>query len=283
MGKKYWNSVIKILALITTIIYLITAFSGGVRSTIFWPILWMFYCALYFNNDEIGVKRNNKRKLGVWGILGLFVLILLVVMQGGMTATRSSDAGDIKTKIGEIVSHKDNDSQSFLKEFDYRFGAPTHYSVGFYRMFNKGEYAGFNPIMNSLYAPIPRRFVPDKPVPCSVDGDLYGMGMYKTYNEIRPGYANMTDFSTAGHAYWELGILGVVLFSIIPAIYVFYSIKLFRKFEILGPCFFLAIFKPWGFNEPKIWVSEILLQLSQIILVSLVLLFIYKRLNKVLK
>ena len=282
MGKKYWNIPIIFLALLTTVIYLITAFYDGVRSTIFWPMLWLLFCTFYFNKDKITSKRGYKR-LGIWGFSGVAVLGVLAVLQGGMTATRSSDAIDIAVKISEINSQKDNGSRPFFKEIDFRFGAPTHYSVGFFRMFDKGESAGLKPVINSLYAPIPRKFMPDKPVPCSVDGELYGMGMYKTYNEISPGYANMTDFSTAAHTYWELGLFGIIFFSIIPAIYVFYSIKLFRKFDLLGPCFFLAIFKPWGYNEPKIWVSEIVLQLSQVILVSLVLLFVYKKLKRALK
>lgn len=46
-------------------------------------------------------------------------------------------------------------------------------------MVDRGYMAGWNPILNSLYSPIPRSLMEDKPVPCSVDGDLYSMGMYK--------------------------------------------------------------------------------------------------------
>ena len=230
----------------------------------------MFFCVWYFKKDQI--KK--------FSIAGIGLLIVLVFFQGGMVTFRADGPKDISSALQGINASKDNAKRSLLKEVDYRFGSLTRYSVGFFRMVDREYTAGLTPILNSAYSPIPRRFMPDKPVPCSVDGDIYGMGMYKTTGEITGNPYMMCEFSTAAHAYWELNIFGVILFSIIPAIYVFLSIRFFRKFDLLGPCFFMAVFKPWGYNDPKIWVSEIVLQLSQVIFVSWLLICIYERAKK---
>lgn len=282
MGKKYWNSGIIVYAFAVVLFSLIASFASGIRGSVFWPIVWMLYCAVYFSKDNQLNKVKVQKKLLQWSVVGCLLLGFLGIMQGGMTAARSSETVDVSERLNEINSQKKDANRPFFKEVDFRFGSATHFSVGFFRMYSKGESAGLKPIINSLYSPIPRKFMPDKPVPCSVDGDTYGTGMYKTFAEIQPGSYSMTEFSTASHAYWELGFFGMIIFSIIPAVYVFLSIKLFRQFDLLGPCFFLAILKPWGYNEPKIWVSEIALQLPQVILVSLLLLLIFNKLKRIL-
>lgn len=269
-GTKYWNKFIVVLAFITMILYLVLSFSTGIRGKIFWPILWLFFCAWVFKKEQI-------RKYSIWGV---GILLLLVVFQGGMTAFRSDKITDVTESIKAIRGHQKDGSRPLLEEIDFRFGALTRYSVGFTRMVGRGYSAGLRPVLNSMYAPIPRRFMPDKPVPCSAEGDIYSMGMYLCSNEITKIETNMVEFSTAAHAYWELGLFGILFFSIIPAIYVFYSIRLFRRFKLLGPCFMMAIFKPWGYNDPKIWVSDIVLQLSQVVLVSFVILFLCKQIGK---
>ena len=271
LGKKYWNKWLVGLAFITVLLYLIISFFSGIRGKLFWPILWMLYCVWIFRKDEI-------RKYSYFGVA---ILLFLALFQGAMTTFRSDKSADVSDAISALNKKSKKESRSLLNEVDYRFGALTRYSVGFLRMVDRGYYAGLNPIINSSYSPIPRRFFPDKPVPCSAEGDLYSMGMYLCSNEITKIETNMVEFSTAAHAYWELSFWGLVLFSIIPAIYVYFSIRLFRKFGLLGPCFFMAIMKPWGYNDPKIWVSDIVLQLSQVILISYILLVVYKKAKKV--
>lgn len=267
LGRKYWNSWIIIIAFFTMILYLIISFFSGIRGKIFWPILWMFFCAWYFRKEII-------RKYYTFGFV---ILFLLGMFQGGMTAFRSGKATDISEIIKVLQSSKNTEEKSLFEEIDYRFGALTRYSVGFLRMTERGYYSGLNPVLNSMYSPIPRSIMPDKPVPCSANGDIYSMGMYLCVSEIVGESTSMVEFSTASHAYWELGIIGLIIYSIIPALYVFFSIRLFRRFDILGPCFFFAILKPWGYNDPKIWVSEIIMQIPQIILISYLLLIVYER------
>lgn len=70
------------------------------------------------------------------------------------------------------------------------------------------------------------------------------------------------------------------LYSIILFFQIF-SIKLFRKLGLLGLPLLVCVFKPWGYNDPKIWVSEIMLQMSQIIIPVFALLFIYMFFNRI--
>lgn len=272
LGSKYWKMSIVFVSGLSVIIYLILSFVSGVRGKVFWPILWMFFCVYYFRKDQI--KR--------YSYFGAVVLLLLAFFQGGMKAFNSGGASDVKEVINGISSAKDKSERPLYKEIDYRFGSLTRYSVGFLRMAERGYYAGLNPILNSLYSPIPRTIMPDKPVPCSVDGELHGMGMYLCVSEITKGESlSMVEFSTASHAYWELGIIGLLLFSFIPSLYVYVSILYFRRMDILGPCFLFAIFKPWGYNDPKIWVSEIVMQIPQLYLSSYCLILVYRRLLKI--
>ena len=274
LGTKYWKKSIVFVSFFSVILYLILSFFSGVRGKVFWPILWMIFCVCYFRKDQI------KRYL----YFGAVILVILAIFQGGMTAFRSGEASDVKEIIDGISSAKDKSERTLYKEIDYRFGSLTRYSVGFLRMAERGYYAGLNPILNSLYSPIPRVIMPDKPVPCSVDGELHGMGMYLCVSEITKGESlSMVEFSTASHAYWELGIIGLLLFSFIPSLYVYLSILFFRRMDLLGPCFLFAIFKPWGYNDPKIWVSEIIMQIPQLYLGSYCFIFIYRRLSKIKK
>ncbi len=267
LGKKYWGKWIIFIAFCTIVIYLGISFFSGVRGTVFWPIIWMFFCAWYFRKEII-------RK---YLFSGLIILVLLGMFQGGMVAFRNEESTSFTEFFNFLQSSKNKEDKSLLEEIDYRFGALTRYSVGFIRMTERGYYAGLNPVINSFYSPIPRSIMPDKPVPCSANGDLYSMGMYLCVSEIVHDSYSMVEFSTAAHSYWEIGVLGLLLYSAIPAFYIFFSIKFFRKFDLLGPCFFFSVLKPWGYNDPKIWVSEIIMQIPQIILISYLLLFLYRK------
>lgn len=271
IGHKYWGNFWFLMGLLVTLFYLVTSFATGIRGKLFWPVFWMLFLVYYLDRERM------KTVL----LFSSAILFVLLVFQGGMTAIRGNKEVDIMSIIQSISSSSNDSNKSLLEEIDFRFGALTHYSTGFYRMAERGEVAGLNPILNSLYSPIPRVYMPDKPVPCSADGDLYSMGMYKTQAEITNIDTNMVEFSTAAHAYWELYGLGVILYSIIPAFYVFFSIKLFRKLGLLGLPLFVCVFKPWGYNDPKIWVSEIMLQMSQIIIPVFALLFIYMFFNRI--
>lgn len=128
------------------------------------------------------------------------------------------------------------------------------------------NFAGLQPILSSLYAPLPRSFFPDKPIPGSIGDDKYSMGMYLINADMRGEWWNMTEFFSSAHAYWEFGVLGVVIITIFSAFYISILSIVFLRVGIFGIPLILLFFKPWGYNEPKIWMYEIPLQIFQYII-----------------
>lgn len=278
IGKRCFKKTTVFIAIIALISYFLLALTSGVRGTLVWPFILYLYLVFKFKHESF--KKT---------VVLVFICMLPIAVFQSQFVNVRFDMGKALTlseKIDLLFYALENDNfynspntnSNFFKEADYRFGAMTMYSVGFYRMANRGSYAGLECIKNSFYVFLPRLFVEDKPIPTSVDGTLYGMGMYKTVTEIE-GEGSMCEFSTSAHAYWELGLIGVILFSIIPAIYIFLNIKLFRNFDMLGFPFLIVILFPW-YNEPKLWISEIVLQLGQVILPVYMILFLYKLLRK---
>ena len=170
-------------------------------------------------------------------------------------------------------------SKPILEEFEFRFGAPTLFSVGFLRLVERNDYAYAQPILNSFYSFLPRQlFTSEKPWPSSSDGSEKSMGMYKCVSEIVGTQKKtfMTDFSVASHFYWEFGWLGVFFLSLIPAIYniIIFSISRFKSY--VGVVLFLVSFKPFYFYT-KLWISEIITMIPTIILPTLLLIFFLQK------
>ena len=95
--------------------------------------------------------------------------------------------------------------------------------------------------------------------------------------EITKNPYSMCESATASQAYWELDLFGVVLFSILPAIYVYFSIILFSTYGLIAFPLFYCIFK-WEYLEPKLWISAIVLQIFQINFPA----YIFSKINKML-
>jgi len=101
--------------------------------------------------------------------------------------------------------------------------------------------------------------------------------MYMIYREVY-GYDtySMTEFSSGGHAYWELGALGVIILPLISGIYIGLCIYYFQRFGIASLALMMTVFKPFGYVDPKIWVADIAMQLFQIIAPLIVFYMIYQ-------
>jgi hypothetical protein len=150
--------------------------------------------------------------------------------------------------------------------------------TAFINLYERGEAAGINPIKHSLMGFLPRSLSPDKPIPSTLYGDdIYSQGMYIISREIN-GYDtfNMVEFPTGAHFYWEFGIIGVLVLSAISGLYVAICAHFFSKLGVVALPLMLAVFKPWGYAEPKIWVSDIAMQIYQIILPIILLVLIIR-------
>ena len=167
----------------------------------------------------------------------------------------------------------DGSSSSISDEIEFRLGARSMYSVGFLRFANNQGYVYGKPIFNTLFVFFPRAiFNENKPYPDSYNGEISGMGMYVCANVI-DGQVNMTDFYSSSHYYWQFGILGVLVFTVLSTIYLILISIFTSKFDDIFKLFFLLVaLKPYYFI-PQLTISDtILMTFTKI----LPLLFIYK-------
>lgn len=199
----------------------------------------------------------------------LFVLIFLgllivAVFSDELHTARAIAQVNKKTTIEEKVgiflnvSSQESD-RSFIEKLEWRFGENSRQSVGFLRMYFEGKHAGLNTIVNSFYSLFPRSLFPNKPYSGSVDGTMYGMGMYLIHGVIEGKPKNMSGFFTGLHAYWEYGLIFVIFTAIVGGVYTAIIILLSDKFGILGLSLLLTYIDTW-WQMPKLWLSEIVLQ-----------------------
>lgn len=277
-GNKYFSNWLWMIAVAATGAFFIGAFLGGIRGAIVTPIVWAAYVIYKLRPAKV------RKKFYVAFAIVLFGFSLIQPIFMGFRVMNSENISleeriDMAKTIAENRSMQNTDSRyeakNLLREMDYRYGAQGTYTVGFYRLVEREGYVGLNCILNSFYTFMPSILYSEKkPVSTSSDGTMEGMGMYKCVNAIN-GSQNMCGFFTSGHAYWELGFLGVILFSIIPAFFDFWCIKLFRRLDIVGVPLYTAIFMK-GFTQYKMWVSLIVLELAQIVLPVLFLIWLYR-------
>ena len=195
----------------------------------------------------------------------LISLMLFYFLLGGLPSNKPNSSDSY---LNLIIDQEKKGERNLIEEIEWRFGASSRMSVGFLRMYDRGDEAGLNPITHSSMGIVPRFINENKPYPSTLDGDdpLSG-GAYLLYREVY-GYhhTSMVEFSTGSHAYWELGWIGVIFLSLISGIYISISTFYFQRFGIASIVLVFSLFKPFGYMEPKIWVSDIPLQIYQIIL-----------------
>ena len=266
MSLRYYSKPLFILGICTALLGML---SLATRGAIVYFLLFSLFLAWF-------ILRDNKSKAIVCSMISVLVIVYFTL--GGLlfgsifideTGSMRIDAGIAAEKTG---------GRSPLEEFEWRLGAATRLGTSFIRLYDRGEGAGFNPIKNSLKGFLPRSINPDKPHPSTLDGDdIYSMGMYIIYREIY-GYDtfSMVEFPTGAHFYWEFGILGVLIFSAISGLYVALCAHFFAKLGVVALPLMVAIFKPWGYVDPKIWVSDIAMQIYQIVLPLILLVCIIR-------
>jgi hypothetical protein len=250
-GKKFGYFAF-VLGLIVTVIAIIYGIVVGSRGQIITISIWLIFLYLFIN------KKNYIIYLAVLGLAVLFVA------HSVMTTIRTdSDAKDRSfiDKLSNVVESSlknESDTNGFINALEFRFGISSRMSVGFLRLNEIGRGAGFQPIESAFYAPIPRRFFPNKPELGSDDGTLSGLGMFRINQVVAGGEStNMSEFFTGLHAYWELGIFGVMFLSAISGLFIALFIFYFTKFGVASlPIMMVMMKPPW--LEPKLWIAELI-------------------------
>jgi hypothetical protein len=229
------------------------------RGTIFFTIIYVLFIVYFFLKKRIY-------------ILFASILFFLIICSFIYTATVPKiviNFEDYYPKVNIGFSPKGATSgRNAFEEIEWRFGANTRMSTAFLNLYDRGEGAGINPIYNSLFGFLPRSIFPGKPHPNTVDGDnIRSQGMFIIYREIHGANSmSMVEFSTGGHYYWEFGLVGVFVLSIISGMYMAFCVKFFSTLGLVSIPLMYAVFKPTGYVEPKIWVSDIIMQIYQIVI-----------------
>ena len=261
LGKKYFY-----LGLLTSLFGLLGI---PTRGAVVYFVLFCLFLVWY-------VLKDKKSKIIIIGTISLLVATYFIF--GGLVSEGIFVNGSGTVQLKETTPAEKQGVRSALEEIEWRFGASTRMGTAFLRMYDRGDAAGILPIKHSLMGFLPRSINPEKPIPNTIDpNDIYSQGMYLIYREIH-GYDtySMTEFPTGAHFYWEFGVLGVIFLSAISGLYVALCAHFFSKLGLVALPLMVAVFKPWGYMDPKIWVSDIVTQIYQIILPLILLLFIIR-------
>jgi len=251
-----------LVGLVTSGVALWLAAGTGVRGTLAGPAIWGLFLFVFVH--------RNRLLLAVAGIL----LLSVGVFHNSMISQRSHagwETLDVSERLTLLSQDRENqrynidENQSVMDAAVWRFGEASRLSTAFLRMVDRGYSAGWSPIATALYAPLPRLFFPDKPEPGSVDGTRQTIGVHAIQGEIRGNPYCMCEYFTGLHAYWELGPLGLVLFSALAGVYIRTLASTLRRLGIAALPVLDLFFKPW-WMEPKLWMSEIVIQIVQYIL-----------------
>jgi hypothetical protein len=256
-GRRQSGTILWVLAIASIAFYIVTFGISGTRNTAIWPLLWlMLVLAIY-----------RTRLLRVAAPPSIIVIVAILAFPDNYASLRRAKFADsISSRIDLFQRGDPRNSSSPMGDIEFRLGCASRYSVAFVRMWDSGRGAHWNPIVNSLYAPLPRRFFPDKPWPTSRDGDQYSAGMYLILTELSEfeNYS-MTEFLSGPHAYWEFGWIGVIVLSAMTAAYSKLVLAIGRRIACAGPPIVVCLFKPWGYNNPRLWVSDAIVEVTQVL------------------
>jgi hypothetical protein len=272
LNRKHIGNLLFALGIIVSLLSLIYGFGTGARGEVVWMGMWLFF--LYFF--------VSRKKLILYTVIIGFATIaifqsVMLEVRGRQDFHKMSPIEQISTffSVKGLKSERDN----LLSSMELRFGEASRLSVAFVRLHDSENAAGWRPIISALYAPLPRKFFPEKPEPGSIDGTKQGMGMYIIHDVMTGDWWNMSDFFTGVHSYWELGMAGVLLFSIVPALFISFCANYFARFGVAGlPFMMIMLFPQW--NEPKLWISQIILQIFHILLPLMLIWYVTKIISR---
>lgn len=248
-GRKQYGILLFVVGMIVTAMSMAMAFGGGSRGQIIFAALWLLF--LYF----FVTKKKYILYCSVAGILTVLLAYNIMTDFRSYTGAPKESYFEKASNMLSAVSGTKNEN-GLLSSMEFRFGEASRVSVGFLRLVDQGASAGLKPIAASLYSVIPRRYFQDKPLQGSVDGTEFGMGM-RIIHIIMYGSMDMSEFYTGVHAYWELGIMGVFLFSALSGVFIALCIVLFGRLGSAGPPLMMIMLKP-PWLEPKLWISEVI-------------------------
>lgn len=271
LAPRYYGTSLFVLGMSASLLALLSLSTRG-------AVVYLMLFALFLVWAVLGDRKSKAIVIGGLLMLGVSYFVFGGIFSGSILI---DDSGRPSIDLG--VNSDKLQGRSPLQEIEWRFGASTRTGTAFLKLYDRGDGAGLNPIKHSLQGFLPRSLDPDKPQPSTLNGDdIYSQGMYIIAGEIG-GFdsTSMVEFPTGAHFYWEFGILGVLVLSAISGVYIGLCAHFFSKLGIVAVPLMVTVFKPWGYVDPKIWVSDVAMQIYQIILPLLVLVFVLRIVHSV--
>lgn len=259
LGRARVGTLCFTLGIVVTLVSLLYGLATGVRGQVIGPALWFVF--LYY-------LTRNKQSLHIAVVAFATVLIVHATMVqqrvNDGTAVDTTPLQKIRGFVAEALGGDVSDTD-FVTSLEFRLGEASRLSVAFLRLYDRGEAAGWQPIKSALYAPLPRRFFPDKPEPGSADGTLEGTGMHMIQGVMRGEPWNMSDFFSGVHAYWEFGLLGLVFCSFVSGAFIGFWTHFCGRLGSAALPFMMITMQPWWL-EPKLWLSQLILHSIHVLL-----------------
>jgi hypothetical protein len=264
-----------VLFVVTLFMLLGLGAANGSHGNIVAPVLYIIFYNIFHNMNRATIY------------VSLFLIAFLSLFYEEMHQVRAYASMANVENIGAFeklnlilnsdsaVSETHTPGSSFLDKVEWRFGENSRKSVGYVRMYDKGESAGFLPLINSLHL-LPRSFFPEKPTPGSVDGTELGMGIRLMHYELVGSLWNMSGFFTGLHSYWEHGLLGVIITSVLVGVYSAILLILFGNMIYVGLPLIIIMNDTWWWALPKLWSYEVSIQLFNILIPFLVIWYGFK-------
>ena len=236
----------------------------GLRQFILGAVLILFI---------FGFSQGNRRVLKPMAV-GLVILVLLAPVIGSeyreaLTKPEAREWGMMKRLSFVYQMRSMQEKGNFIGDFWHAAGSrliDPLVSAGLVKATLRGESAGLKPLFSSFVAPIPRFLWPNKPAPGSSDGTNEGLATFVVWREtIGRTWGLCGGFTTGSHAFWELNIIGVILFGIFGGLFARSILEATRHAGDIGLMIWVLSMKPFAFSV-HLWTPEIIRIGLQIIL-----------------
>ncbi|MBM3590739.1 MAG: hypothetical protein FJX30_05160, partial [Alphaproteobacteria bacterium] len=258
-ASKYLNN--KFYTFLGVIVLAASLLGIATRGAFVYTIFYFIFIFIYLFYSKKTIKYLS---------ISIFFLIVLKFTFPDLLGGRVTINENGISLVPQDFSEKQG-SRSLLDEIEWRLGAPTRAGTAFLYLYDQRP-AGMNPIRNSLLGFMPRSLNQNKPYPSAIDAnDQFSLGMYLIMGKLYGTETLMVEFPTGAHFFWEFGFLGVVLLSIISGAYIGICSKFLSSKGLISIPLLFATFKPFGYVDPKIWVSDIAMQIYQLVLPAIFL------------
>lgn len=193
---------------------LVYAALNGLRGGIVWVACSLCLGAI--------VLREWKRLVQL-SVALLFFLPVLSVIRSELRWYTMFESGGRKNYelIGDAFKaalhpkYSSREDHNFLEAWADRAQGPRN-TYALLKEYNDGRSAGILPILGALTLPIPRNVWPEKLVAGSTDQTNFGAAIYLVQRlKVMNSDIEMGPLLASGHAYWEFGLLGVVVAGVL--------------------------------------------------------------------